>query len=395
MKICFYCDSIFSFGGVQRVLAVVSTALSKKHEITILTKDAKSLENRKLYGMDEGNITFKYIFYSKLPFYEFLPCKFYSFLYKTVLPKTKFTSKLYGYSSFPKSQRDILIREINDSKYDIVVGVHVFLSFQLSSIKKSIKAKTIGWMHNSFDAFFSVPIPYIKNQEKRFSFQMPILDKIIVLSHNDKIRFFNELNVNTIVIYNPLTVVPDGKGSPLNKKFLAIGRLTQQHKGFDILINAFSIFSLSNKEWTLDIVGEGPEEALLNSLIVNKNLQSRIKIFPFTNDIGKHYSQGSVYVLSSRWEGFGLVLFEAMQYHLPIIASKIPITVELIENRGFSVLFENENVNDLAEKMLFMANNVNLEEMGEMAFEYTKKFRLEAIIDEWERLFIEILEDGK
>ena len=191
MKICFYCDSIFTFGGVQRVLAVVATALSEKNDVTILTIDPKELENKSLYGMDKGNIHFKYITFSKLPFYEFFPCKFYSWLYKTLLPKTKLTTKCYEYTSFPNSHRQKLIKEINESNYDIVVGVHVFLAFQIAGIKKSIKARTVGWLHTSYDGFFSGERAYIKGQEKRFSYQMPLLDKVVVLSKNYKSKFIN------------------------------------------------------------------------------------------------------------------------------------------------------------------------------------------------------------
>lgn len=391
MKICFYCDTIFSFGGVQRVLGVLAAALSKKYDVTILTMDSKAQENRTLYGMDDGSISYKYISFAKLPFYEFFPCKSYSFLYKYLLPKTKFTTKWYGYSSFPKSQREKLIREINESNYDIIVGVHVFLSFQLASIKEKIKAKTIGWLHTSFIAFFTGPKPYIKNQEKRFAYQMPLLDRIVVLSNYDKTRFFNELNVKTLLIPNPLTITPFLNKFPSSKRFLAVGRLVPLTKGFDILINAFAEFSTINREWTLDIVGEGPEEPMLKSLIIKHQLQNRISIHPFTIDIEKYYSQADVFILSSRWEGFPLVLLEAMIHRLPIIASRIPITEELIEDKGFSVMFENENVSDLASKMLFMANNPNLDEMGERAFIFTKEFRLEEVVEKWDRLFEEIL----
>ncbi len=302
---------------------------------------------------------------------------------------------MYEYTSFPNSHRKRLINEINESNYDFVVGVHVFLAFQIAGIKRSIKAHTIGWLHTSFDGFFSGAQAYIKGQQKRFSYQMPLLDKVVVLSKNDKEKFLNVLGVDTETIYNPLTLVQAGKGDLSFKKFLAVGRLVPLMKGFDILIKAFSIFAESNSDWTLDIVGEGPAETTLKSLISENNLQERIVIHPFTDDIGQYYSKASIFVLSSRWEGFGVVLLEAMLYHLPIIASRIPITEELIENKGFSVLFENENITDLAEKMLFMANNANLEEMGEVAYKYTENFSLEVIIEKWYKLFREILDNGK
>jgi len=386
MKICFYCDTIFTFGGVQRVLAVIAKELSKEHDITILTLDNPSLENTTMYGLSSANIKYIYLQYPKAPFYENIPCKAYSLLYKTILPQNKLFSKWYGYSSFPHTQRSLLIKTLNKGNYDVVVGVHVFLSFHLASIKKQIKARTIGWMHNSYDAFFSIKTSYVGKQKNQFKHLMPELDKIIVLSKYDQERFKKELNVQTEVIYNPLTIEPKGKGSPEYKKFLTIGRFSPLHKGFDILINAFALFAKQSQDWTLDIVGEGPEEEMLRSLISKHNLEKRITIYPFTKEVGKHYESASVYVLSSRWEGFGLVLVEAMSYGLPIISSYLPVTKELLEDKDVGVFFENENVTDLAEKMLSITQNRNTETTSCNAIEYSKQFHIANIYKQWEHL---------
>lgn len=80
MKICFYCDSIFTFGGVQRVLAVLAKELSKKHEISILTLDDPSLKDTTMYGLSDANIKYTFLKYPESPMYEFIPSKIYSFL---------------------------------------------------------------------------------------------------------------------------------------------------------------------------------------------------------------------------------------------------------------------------------------------------------------------------
>ena len=387
MKICFYCDSIFTFGGVQRVLAVLAKSLSKDHDITILTLDDPSLNDTTMYGLNSTNIHYINLQYPKIPLYENIPCKAYSLLYKTILPQNKLFSKWYGYSSFPYTQRSILIKTLNQESYNVVVGVHVFLSFHLASIQKQIKAKTIGWMHNSYDAFFSIKKSYVGKQKNQFKHLMPELDKIIVLSKYDQEKFQKELNVHTEAIYNPLTIEPKGKGSPEHKKFLAVGRFSPLHKGFDILIEAFAIFSKQNKDWTLDIVGEGPEEDMLRSLIYKYHLEKRVTLYPFTKEVEKHYESASVYVLSSRWEGFGLVLVEAMSYGLPIISSYLPVTKELLENRGVGIFFENENIADLAEKMKIITQNTDLISTEQSALKYSKEFGTKNIIMHWESLF--------
>jgi len=387
MKICFYCDSIFTFGGVQRVLAVLAKSLSKDHDITILTLDDPSLNDTTMYGLNSTNIHYINLQYPKIPLYENIPCKAYSLLYKTILPQNKLFSKWYGYSSFPYTQRSILIKTLNQESYNVVVGVHVFLSFHLASIQKQIKAKTIGWMHNSYDAFFSIKKSYVGKQKNQFKHLMPELDKIIVLSKYDQEKFQKELNVHTEAIYNPLTIEPKGKGSPEHKKFLAVGRFSPLHKGFDILIEAFAIFSKQNKDWTLDIVGEGPEEDMLRSLICKYHLEKRVTLYPFTKEVEKHYESASVYVLSSRWEGFGLVLVEAMSYGLPIISSYLPVTKELLENRGVGIFFENENIADLAKKMKIITQNTDLISTEQSALKYSKEFGTKNIIMHWESLF--------
>ncbi len=387
MKICFYCNSIFTFGGVQRVLAVLAKELSKKHNITILTLDNPSLNDTSMYGLKSADIHYINLQYPKIPFYKNIPCKAYSLLYKTILPQNKLLSKWYGYSSFPHVQRSLLIKTLNQRNYDVVVGVHVFLSLHLASIHNQIKARTIGWMHNSYNAFFSIKTSYVGKQKNQFKHLMPELDKIIVLSKYDQEKFLKELNVHTEVIYNPLTIEPKGKGSPKHKKFLAVGRFSPLHKGFDLLIEAFALFAKENKDWTLDIVGEGPEEDMLRSLISKHHLEKRVTLYPFTKEVEKHYESASVYVLSSRWEGFGLVLVEAMSYGLPIISSYLPVTKELLEGKGVGVFFENENITDLAENMRSITQNSNLETMSRNCFEYSKQFCIANIYKQWEDLY--------
>jgi glycosyltransferase involved in cell wall biosynthesis len=136
-------------------------------------------------------------------------------------------------------------------------------------------------------------------------------------------------HIPTKVIYNPLTLIPGEPSKGTSKKFLAVGRFSPLHKGFDLLIQAFALFAKKNSEWTLDIVGEGDEEQSYRSLIAQNHLEDRIAIHPFTNDIQNYYSDAQVYVLSSRWEGFGLVLVEAMAHGLPIVSSDLPTSPKI------------------------------------------------------------------
>ena len=390
MKICFYCDSIFSFGGDQRVLAVLAKSLANKNVVTIITHDKPIAKNTQMYDLYEANINYIFISHPPLPKIEYFFCKLYSFLYKNILPQNKFTSKYYGYSSFPPTYRKHLIGTINKESFDVVIGVHVFLSFHLASIKDKIKSKTIGWMHNSFEAFFLIKKPYIGQFWNYFKYQIPKLDKTIVLTKHDQEKYIENFGFTPEVIYNPLTVKPKGTGSMKYKKFLAVGRMSEGHKGFDILIKAFAIFAKENNDWILEIVGDGPEKGYLESLIREFNLRDRVIISPFTNNIEEKYANASIFILSSRWEGFCLVLLEAMSHGLPIISSDIPISKEILSNHNGTFFFQNENYKELASKMLELINNNNLETIKEDSIEFAISNSIEAFQNKWEY----ILEKG-
>ena len=126
----------------------------------------------------------------------------------------------------------------------------------------------------------------------------------MVLCKDDAKRFttFDDKFVPS-VIYNPLTLKQGKSSNGTSKRFLTIGRFTPLHKGIDLLIEAFNLFSQKNQEWCLDIVGEGKEENTFRDLIVRYHLENRITIHSFTNNIQEYYSNAQIYVLSSRWEG--------------------------------------------------------------------------------------------
>ena len=194
-------------------------------------------------------------------------------------------------------------------------------------MKKSLpNVKCIGWIHNSFEALFSDSFIYIGAARKRhYVFQFRKLDDTVVLCEHDA-ETYNQYDptFKPTVIYNPLTLKPGAPATGTTKSFLAVGRFSHQHKGFDLLIEAFHLFAQKNQEWTLDIVGEGVEEKLYRELIKKNNLENKVTIHPFTNNIQAYYSKAQVYVLSSRWEGFGLVLVEAMAHGLPVVSSDLP-----------------------------------------------------------------------
>ena len=162
-----------------------------------------------------------------------------------------------------------------------------------------------------------------------------------------------------------------------------MGRFSHRHKGFDLLIKAFHIFAQHHSDWTLDIVGEGVEKELYISLIQKYHLEDRVFIHPFTKIIQDYYSKAQVYVLSSRWEGFGLVLIEAMTHGLPVISSDLPTSKEIMGD--FALYFKNGDVDELAQR-LEDATQIDWQNKSKKALKIAKRFDINNIIKQWKQL---------
>ena len=386
-NICFIVDSIFSFGGVQRVTAVIAKELAKEYDVTILTFDKTEKKDTTMYGLNEVNITYRFIQYPKVGKLKNILCKAYSGIYLKLQPQSKWSSNLYARSSFPSELRQVLLAELKREDFDIIIGDHAPLAARLATLKKNLpKAKLFGWLHNSYEALFGDNSHYYigLKRKRHYVYQFRKLGHVVLLCQHDADCYYQyDPEFHPTVIYNPLTLIPGDISKGTSKRFLAVGRFSRQHKGFDLLIKAFDLFARNNSEWSLDIVGEGPEEKLYRELIKEYKLEDRITIHPFTNHIQDFYSKAQVYVLSSRWEGFGLVLVEAMAHGLPVISSDLPTSKEILGD--FGLYFENGNIEDLAQR-LEDATHIDWQAKSQEALKIAQRFDLHLIVEQWKQL---------
>lgn len=386
-RICFVVDSIFSIGGVQRVTAVIAKELAQDYDVSIITFDKLYQIDKSLYNLNEANINYRFVSYPKVGKIKRYICKAYSGLYLKVQPKCKWCSDLYAKSSYSSELRNALLAELKQGQYDVIIGVHAPLAARLATLKKQLPGiKCIGWLHNSYEALFGEKSHYYIGAKRRrhYIYQFRKLDDVVVLCKNDANRFTAYDNKFVPkVIYNPLTLKQGTPSNGTSKRFLTIGRFTPLHKGIDLLIEAFNLFSQKSQEWNLDIVGEGTEESSFRKLITQYKLEDRITIHPFTNNIQDYYSNAQIYVLSSRWEGMPLVLVEAMAHGLPIVTSDLPVSKEIMGD--FGMYFENGNIEDLAQK-LEEATHIDWQAKSKEALAIAQRFDIENIIKQWKEL---------
>ena len=388
-KICFLTESIFTIGGVQRVTAVIAKAMAADYDVTILTFDKPESRNLALYGLEQANLHFRFFAYPPAGRIERTLCRAYSGLYLKLQLHSQWTSALYGYSSFPPTLRKALIRELRGGDYDAIIGVHAPLAGRLATMKGSLQGvKLIGWIHNSYEALYGQKYLYVGAvRQRHYVYQFRKLHRVVLLCRHDVSAYkAYDPAFSPIAIYNPLTLQPGPPSAGSSKRFLAVGRFSYQHKGFDLLIEAFRLFAQTNHDWTLDIVGEGPEEAMLRSMIAKYGLQSRITIHPFTPHIQQYYSEAQVYVLSSRWEGMPLVLMEAMSHGLPVVSSSLPMCLEIMGSAA--LYFKNGDIDDLA-RQLDEATRIDWPLKSREAMHIVKKFDVDNIARQWKTLLEE------
>ena len=384
-RICFITDSIFKSGGMQRVTAVIAEELSKCYDVTIVSFEAPEQQDLSMYGLKDYPVKVLFTHFPETGKWKSMLYNVYSHLYKNVLPKTPITSDLYAHSSFPKQKREAVVKILKEGQFDTIIAVNSYLSMRLATIKRDLgNVKAIGWIYNSFNAFIREASPYLRTELKyHYGRQLQKLDETVLLYLQDSEMYYHAYGFSPFVIPNPLTIKPGAPSTGKNKRFLAVGRLLPQHKGFDLLIKAFDKFAQHNEDWYLDIVGDGSEKKALVQMIEERNLTKRIKIHPFTEDIQMFYSQASVYVSSSRWKDFGLVLVQAMAHGLPVISSDLPSSKEILGD--FGMYFKNGDADDLARR-LQDATTMEWQLKSNEAIMISQRFNANVIAEQWKTL---------
>ncbi|MGV8090341.1 MAG: glycosyltransferase family 4 protein [Mangrovibacterium sp.] len=211
-------------------------------------------------------------------------------------------------------------------------------------------------------------------------------DSFVVLTENDAKNWNKIKKAN--VIPNSVSFYPEKGCSNTNKKIISVGRLDLQ-KGYDLLIDAWQQVSKKYPDWTIYVYGNGTEYERLSQMIDSKNLQDSFFIEKPVTNIVEKYIEGSFYVMSSRFEGFGLVLVEAMACGLPVISFDCPDgPADIIKDGENGFLVENGNIEKLAERINFLIEHKGIRKrMGQKAREDVKRYLPNIVMQKWIDLF--------
>lgn len=353
MKVCFYIESL-GWGGAENVTALIAGQLAQNgHEVSILTD---------VFYQSSYNI-------SRLV---------------TIIPLFHNKDDRRGVGrTFRaiKTIRRYVKRECPDVSVAIMPAMFRLLFFATIGLKHKIVASD----HTSFDRNLGFRNKFIRFYLYKFA------DAVTVLSQVDY-DYLGKRLPQKVVMPNPLAFNCIKEINVQRKKrILAAGRLDAWFiKGFDLLIEAWSDVVKKHPDWTLEIAGGGAEKSQqeLIKIIENNNVISNTSLIGFQQNIDELMRSSEIFVLSSRVEGFGMVLIEAMSQGCACVSFDCGgRQSEIIENNKNGIIISDYNTKLLSNAINILIEDDNLRyELAYNASNSAEKYSLPTIANRWENL---------
>lgn len=380
MKIVYAINSIRGLGGIQKVTLLKANTLAEipQNKVYIIVTD--NWMNHPLIH----DLSLKITFIN-------LQINYYKNDYKSKLHQIISNFKIINHyfklqKAISQIEPDIIISVGQSEKY-IIPLLHTNaikireIHFNSNYRNFTYKSKKLATFLNYLD---------YKVMSKGYN-------KIVLLTKEDKDTFFQNNN-KFIYIHNPVTFKPlNIINCNFNSNYvIGVGRLNTQ-KDFISLIKAWNLVQRECSNWKLKIVGEGPERNNLEEEIKRLNLGNSVILTGYSNNVKKEMSESSIFVLTSLYEGFGLVLLEAMACGLPPVAFACQFgPKDIITDEKNGLLIYNRDIKSLSEKLIYLIQHLDVrKEMSNQALKRVDDFSINNIIDQWIQLFQSELKQNK
>ncbi|ROI09223.1 glycosyltransferase family 4 protein [Chryseobacterium sp. H3056] len=210
-------------------------------------------------------------------------------------------------------------------------------------------------------------------------------DRFVVLTEGNK----KEWTLNNMkVIPNPLPFYPEKVSTLRNKKVIAVGKQSYQ-KAYDLLLESWAILPEELKDWELHIYGKKNESLHLEALAGKLGIGQRVFFHSPTKDIEKEFLESSVLVLSSRFEGFGMVIIEAMSCGLPVVSFDCPHGPgDIISHGSDGFLARNGDTEELSKYLSLVMEDSGLRQrLGSRSRETVREYLPRTVVKQWDDLF--------
>ena len=367
MKLLFITNGINGTGGLERVLSIKASYLADHFDYEI-----------HIFSLNESIVS---------PFYEFSK----EIQFHSIAVKGNSLKYIYSYISGIKQKIKIIQPDVISVCDDGLKGF--FLPLILGKNRPIIYER-----HVSKEIEMNSNFSFLKKKIIYFKWMLMGLlannfDAFVVLTNGNTTEWKHLKNLK--VIPNPTSFYPEESSSLNNKKVIAVGKQGYQ-KGYDRLLNSWGKVSEKNREWELNIYGKANSDSNLEALSKQLEIQNSVNFYSPEKNIKEKYLESSIYVMSSRFEGFGMVLIEAMACGLPCVSFDCPHgPADIIKDGEDGILVPNGDEQKLAEAIELLINDKKLRlRMGAKARHNVKKYLPKHIVQQWHDLFTQLIKHG-
>ena len=376
MKVVYVIDSLASKGGAERILSEKMNYMASHfdYEVYVITCYQDVAHDMNAYPLSEKVIQVNL----NIPYYS---------QYHVHYPMRLWVK----HRLYQRLRRDLTaaVRRINP---DVLVGLGYFNADMVTGIK--CRARKVVESHEAriftmSDKGLSRSLlsrMFMRYYKKRyFSSVERQADVVVTLTRGDAKEWKGARRVEVIPNFTMMDV--PRLSTCESKRVIAVGRLEWQ-KGFDRLIDAWQIVERRHSDWQLSIYGSGTLREALQRQIQELALR-QVSIHDFTPSIAEAYAESSVFVLSSRFEGFGLVLIEAMKAGLPCITFDCPFgPSDVVVDSECGFVAPDGDIPQLASRLCQLIEDANLrKQFSKAALERVKDFDVDVVMQQWKTLF--------
>jgi glycosyltransferase involved in cell wall biosynthesis len=353
--ICFLISSLGNAGGTERVCTAIANKLSHlNYTVTVISM------------------------YAAEPFFPLDGAVNYLALY----PKKQWSKIRIPFTVMRLRQM------LAQQRVSILINVDSALFIYSGAATIGLNIRNVLWEHFHYNARGE---SLARSLSRKLGAQYS--DAIITLTDADKSVWSKQSNhqKKIFTINNPSPFLPADVDYTIIRKpiVLSVGRLNEQ-KGFDLLIDAwYTVKQQQLASWELHIVGSGELKNDLQQKVASYGLSGSVKLIPATSNIKHHYQQASLYCLSSRYEGYPMVLLEAQTFGLPVVSFDCETgPAEIIKNYQTGLLVKAGDISALAKAILHLISDADQRaSMGQLARKNAEGFDIDYIIKHWLKLF--------
>lgn len=213
--------------------------------------------------------------------------------------------------------------------------------------------------------------------------------KIVIIPHSVNLESVKKLSIQKI---------EKSKANELSRKninkIFSVGRLEKQ-KDFKTILKAFSLIVKKKKNSNLFIIGDGPQLQELKKLSKKLKIEKKVNFLGWKKNIYKYLKHADVFLFSSFFEGFAMVIIEAMALSIPVVVTNSPYgPAEIVDNGKFGFLVPVQNHHQLATKTLDLLKNKKLlSKYKKLSMERSKSFSLKEMLDKYDLLFSQLIKN--